>query len=87
MRKLTMLATAGALLAAAALTTGPTQAMTLGAPAAVNGAAATLDPVDHVACWRRGWRGWGWYPCGPRWGYGWGGPRRYWGWRRGWHRW
>ena len=87
MRKLTILAAAAAMFAGLALTSAPSQAVTLGAPVAVNGAAETLNMVDKAACWRYGWRGWGWYPCyvGPR--YGWGWRRPYWGWRRGWHRW
>ena len=85
MRKMTMLAAGAAMLAGVVLTAGPSQAVTLGAPTAVTGAAATLNPVEKAACWRYGWRGWGWYPCGyvgPRY-YGW----RRWGWRRGWRRW
>ncbi len=88
MRKLTMLGVAAAIVAGVALTSGPSQAITLGAPAAVNGAAETLNLVDKAACWRYGWHGWGWYPCyvGPRY-YGWGYRRWGWhgyGWRRHW---
>jgi len=95
MRRLTMLAAAAALFSAAALTSAPSQAMPLGT--GVQGGAETLNPVDKAACWRYGWRGWGWYPCyygpryyggwyGRRWGYGLGWRRGYWGghWRR-WH--
>ena len=93
MRKLTSLAAAAALVSAAALFAAPSQAMTLGVPSAVKGAAATLDTVEKTACWRYGWHGWGWYPCysgaypyygyrywgyGPRWGYGYGWRRWYW---------
>ena len=90
MRRLTMLAAAAALFSAAALTSAPSQAMPMGT--GVQGGAETLNPVDKAACWRYGWRGWGWYPCwgGPR-VYGWYGPGwgyRRWGWGGGygWHR-
>jgi hypothetical protein len=90
MRRLSLLAAAAALFSAAALTSAPSQAMPIGT--GVQGAAETINPVDKAACWRYGWRGWGWYPCwyGPRYygayGYGyrrwaWGRP---WGWRRHW---
>ena len=94
MRKLTSLAAAAVLFAAAMLLSGPSQAMTLGTPSGVSGAADTLNPIDKVACWRYGWHGWGWYPCVYRvypyrywgyggWGYGGWGYRR-WGWGGGW---
>lgn len=74
MRKLTSLAAVAALVSAAMLLSAPGQAMTPGTAAGVKGAAATLNPVEKTACWRYGWRGWGWYPCGwyggSRWGYG-----------------
>jgi hypothetical protein len=95
MRKMmTRAAVAAAVFSAAALLAGPTNAMTLGTPSGVVDAAKTINPVDSVACWRYGWRGWGWYPCGwvrpyPYYGAygGWGWRRPYWGWRRpwGWH--
>jgi hypothetical protein len=87
MRKLTSLAAVAALFSAAMLLSAPSQAMTPGTAAAVKGAAATLDPVEKTACWRWGWRGWGWYPCwgyGPRWGWGGGWGYRRWGWGGGW---
>jgi hypothetical protein len=46
--------------------------------------ADALSPIEKAACWRYGWHGWGWYPCG--WGHryygGYYGGR--WGWHRGW---
>lgn len=24
----------------------------------------SVSSVENTACWRRGWHGWGWYPCG-----------------------
>jgi hypothetical protein len=27
-------------------------------------AADTIASVEKTACWRQGWHGWGWYPCG-----------------------
>jgi hypothetical protein len=89
MRKsITAALSAAAIVSGAALLSAPVSAMTIGAPAGVLGAAQTISPVDDVAaCWRYGWRGWGWYPCG---GYWRGGPWGYhggWGWRRGWRRW
>ncbi len=50
MRKLTMLGVAAAMATGVALTSSPSQAITLGAPGAVNGAAETLNPVDKAAC-------------------------------------
>jgi hypothetical protein len=98
MRKLTSLAAAAALISAAVLLSAPSQAMTLGTPSGVAGAAATLDPVEKTACWRYGWHGWSWYPCFNGaypyyggypyryryWGYGYG-PR--WGYGYGYRRW
>jgi Chaperone of endosialidase len=63
MRKSTSLAAVAALFAAAMLLSAPSQAMTPGTASSVRGAAATIDPVEKTACWRYGWRGWGWYPC------------------------
>lgn len=95
MRKAMMLAAAAtAIFSAASLMPGPTHAMTFGSPAGVLGAAAAINPIENVACWRYGWHGLGWYPCGGvvvvrrGWGWrgrGWGGRGRGWG-GRGWHR-
>jgi hypothetical protein len=63
---------AAAMLVAGAL--GPAGAITI-APAAVRAAIETVNPVEKALCWRWGWHGWGYYPCGY-----WIGPR--WGWRR-----
>jgi hypothetical protein len=27
-------------------------------------AADSIASVEKTACWRQGWHGWGWYPCG-----------------------
>jgi len=83
MRKmLTLAVTAAAIVTSASLLSSPASAMTFGTPAGVLGAAQEINPIDNVACWRYGWRGWGWYPCAYwRGGYGW---RRGWGWHRGW---
>ena len=81
------LAAAAALFSAAALMSGPTQAMPFGSPSGVLGAAEAINPIDKTACWRYGWHGYGWYPCG---GYvrpGWGWRGRGYGWHRGWRRW
>jgi hypothetical protein len=83
MRKMITLA-AAATLSAAALMSGPTQAMPFGSPSGVLGAAEAINPIEKTACWRYGGYGWGWYPCvvaRPGWGY------RGWGWRRHWRRW
>jgi CubicO group peptidase (beta-lactamase class C family) len=89
MRKVITLAAAAAMLSVAAVMSGPAQAMPLGAPAGVLGAAETINPIEKAACWRYGWHGWGWYPCGyyvrPGYGYGYGyGYRRGWGWGGHW---
>ena len=84
MRRMTTLAAAAALISAVALTATPSQAITLGAPAGVRDAAEGLNLIDKTACWRYGWHGWGWYPCG----YVVARPYRYYGWRhRHWRRW
>jgi hypothetical protein len=93
MRKRITLAAAAALFSAAALLSGPTQAMPFGSPSGVLGAAEAINPIEKTACWRYGWHGWGWYPCGyvvrPGYGYYGGWRRGYgYGWRgRGWRRW
>ncbi len=93
MRKLSSLAAMAALFSAAMLLSAPSQAMTPGTAAGVKGAAATLDPVEKTACWRYGWRGWGWYPCYyggyyPYAGYRYYGGGPYWGgYRWGYRRW
>jgi hypothetical protein len=61
-------AMAAAVLSAAAFLPNRADAMTITAPAGLNAAAATVDPVEHVWC---NWRG-----C---WGGGYWGPRPYWG--------
>lgn len=33
------------------------------AGASVRIAADSITPLEQTACWRRGWHGWGWYPC------------------------
>jgi hypothetical protein len=43
--------------------TSPANATTL-ASAPVRAAADSITSVEKTACWRRGWHGWGWYPCG-----------------------
>jgi len=97
MRKMiTFAVTATAIVSAAALLSSSASAMTFGTPAGVLGAAQEITPIDNVAaCWRYGWRGWGWYPCaGWRGAYGWHGGWRGYGWRGygwrggyGWRRW
>ncbi len=90
MRKvITVALAAAALFSAASLMSSPASAMTFGTPAGVLGAAQTINPVDNVACWRYGWRSWGWYPCysGGYYGYGGWGHRPYWGRGWGWRRW
>jgi len=69
------LAAAATLLTAAAITTAG--ALPLG-PGAARPAVETINPVEQTACWRWGWRGWGWYPC---WGAYHGGPYYYHHWR------
>ncbi|MPZ38502.1 MAG: hypothetical protein GEU95_10600 [Rhizobiales bacterium] len=68
MRKsLIVVATATVVLVAESLLSSPVQAMTLNGAAGVRLASDAINPVETVACWRNGARGWGWYPyCGPR---------------------
>jgi hypothetical protein len=76
------LAAAAATLLTAAMS--PAGALPLD-PGAVRFAAEAVNPIENTACWRRGWNGWGWYPCGGGAYYG-GGPDYYHHWRRPyWH--
>jgi hypothetical protein len=57
---------AALVLGGAALTGGRADAVPLSLSEGARTVFATENPVDQVACWRWGWRGWGWYPfCGP----------------------
>lgn len=40
----------------------PAAAMTAFGSTGIRSAIETLNPVERVACWRYGWRGWGIYP-------------------------
>jgi hypothetical protein len=54
-------------LAAGALISGRAEALPSSLPKGARVAIDTINPIEHAACWRFGWRGWGWYPfCGPR---------------------
>jgi hypothetical protein len=56
----------------------PAGALPLG-PGALRPAVEAAKPVEQTACWRAGWRGWGWYRC---WGGAYyGGPYYYHHWR------
>lgn len=69
MRKVHLaVATAIAILAAGAIGSTRSEAMT---PADLGPAIDEASPVEQTACWRYGWRGWGWYR--------WCGHRRYYG--------
>jgi len=100
MRKLALtIAAAATILFAGSLASNRAEAMTPGSTAGVRLAADAVDPIENVACWRWGWRGWGWYPCvyyggwgypayHPGWrGYGWRGGYGWGGGRWGWRRW
>lgn len=54
---------AGALALAGPVGSGLANATTLGSTA-VRSAVDSITSVEKTACWRRGWHGWGWYPCG-----------------------
>jgi hypothetical protein len=54
------LAAATTLFTAAVMT--PAGALPFG-PGALRPAVEAVTPVEQTACWRAGWRGWGWYPC------------------------
>jgi len=43
--------------------TGSANAATF-ASTSVRAAADSIAAVEKTACWRQGWHGWGWYPCG-----------------------
>src|SRR5258705_12565883 len=59
MRKRITLAAAAALFSAAALMSGPAQAMPFGSPSGVRGAAEAVNPSEKTACRRYGGLGWG----------------------------
>jgi hypothetical protein len=62
MRHVALLAAIGTMIGTQALPLGPAAAL----PAIPLGPAASealSPPVEHIACHRRGWHGWGWYPC------------------------
>ena len=61
-RLILAVAAAGAILAAGTMVSN---ALML-APEGLRGAIQETKLTDNVACWRYGWRGWGWYRC---WGY------------------
>jgi hypothetical protein len=55
-------------LATGTLDVAPAAAFTGPDPAGIRSALASTNPVESVACWGYGWRGWGLYPgwfCGP----------------------
>ena len=54
--------TAGAAMLAGAMIV-PATGATIGNPDGVRGALADVNPIEQAGCYRRGWHGWGWYPC------------------------
>jgi hypothetical protein len=46
------------------LNVAPAAAFTSRNPAGIRSAFASTNPVEDVACWGYGWRGWGLYPVG-----------------------
>ena len=61
------LVAAAVALAAGALISGRAEALPSSLPKGARVAIDTINQIEHVACWRFGRRGWGWYPfCGPR---------------------
>jgi hypothetical protein len=76
---------------AAALITGPfvlgsNRAEAMVTASQLDRAEQSIDPIEKAGCWRWGWRGWGWYPCGYYGGPGWG-PYHRWGWGHRWGGW
>ena len=58
--------TATAMVVGGALIFGRAEALPSSVPDGLRAAANTINPIEAVACWRFGWRCWGWYPfCGP----------------------
>jgi hypothetical protein len=66
-RRRSILPFVGALvLGGVALISGRADALPLGLTEGAHKAFDTANPVEKAACWRFGWRGWGWYRfCGP----------------------
>jgi hypothetical protein len=73
MRKLALTAAAAAsILVGGSLVAGPAAAITI-SPAGVRDAVDALGTVEKTtSCWRHGFFGWGWYPCGYYYGPGYG---------------
>jgi hypothetical protein len=86
-RILVALSTAAALMAGP-FVLGSNQAEAMVTAPQLDRAEQSINPIEKTACWRWGWRGWGWYPCGYFWGPGWGyGPYHRWGWGHRWGGW
>lgn len=65
MRKLILLATiVAAFMATQATFSQRANAM---AVSSVKSAIDAIELTEQAACWRHGWRGWGWYPCRRPW--------------------
>jgi len=60
MRKATSTLVVAATVAAVGMT--PAAALISGQGAAMRSAIEEANPLERVACWRYGWRGWGLYP-------------------------
>lgn len=97
MRRFLVALSAAAALMAGSFLLGSNRAEAMVTAPQLDPAAQSINPIEKTACWRWGWRGWGWYPCGyfgggygyypgyygyRRWGWG---PR--WGYYHRWHRW
>ena len=96
MRKLAMLAVAGAIFIGLSGLSNRAEAMTFSTPAGLMSAAASVDGAKpEQVDWRRGWgwRRWGWWPRPYYYGYyrpyyysyyPYGYAYPYWGWHRWW---
>jgi hypothetical protein len=87
MRRILIAVSTAAALIAGAFVLGSNRAEAMVTAPQLDRAEQSISPIEKTACWRWGWRGWGWYPCG-YWGPGWGyGPYHRWGWGHRWGGW
>jgi hypothetical protein len=88
MRRILVAVSTAAALIAGPFVLGSNQAEAMVTAPQLERSEQSINPIEKTACWRWGWRGWGWYPCGYYWGPGWGySPYHRWGWGHRWGGW
>jgi len=64
MRHILVAVSTAAALIAGTFVLGPNRAEAMVTAPQLDRAEQSISPIEKTACWRSGWRGWGWYPCG-----------------------